>query len=102
MTPGGYPQQQQTASSYFDASINQQPSQTQNPEPQAYGANNNNFSTHPESAGPHTPVYVTPKEWQQSVASVFDPSGLKRKWGYEQQLAMQQRGHPSGRYGSIG
>ena len=24
-------------------------------------------------------VYVTPKEWQQSVASVFDP-GLKRRW----------------------
>ncbi len=41
----------------------------------------------PQSANPYTQnahsanaVYVTPKEWQQSVASVFDPGGLKRRW----------------------
>jgi hypothetical protein len=34
-------------------------------------------------AGAPTAVYVTPKEWQQSVASVFDPSGLKRRWDGE-------------------
>ena len=28
------------------------------------------------------PVFVTPKDWQQSVASVFDPSRLKRRWAY--------------------
>ena len=33
----------------------------------------------------HNPgmVYVTPKQWQQSVASVYDPAGLKRKWQYD-------------------
>lgn len=41
----------------------------------------------PQSANPYTAnahsanaVYVTPKEWQQSVASVFHPGGLKRRW----------------------
>jgi len=28
------------------------------------------------------PVFVSPKDWQQSVASVFDPEGLKRRWNY--------------------
>ena len=28
------------------------------------------------------PVFVTPKDWQQSVASVFDASRLKRRWDY--------------------
>ncbi|KAI9740988.1 MAG: hypothetical protein M1834_002699 [Cirrosporium novae-zelandiae] len=26
------------------------------------------------------PSFVTPSEWQQSVASVYDPAGLKRRW----------------------
>lgn len=26
------------------------------------------------------PVFVSPKDWQQSVASVYDPEGLKRRW----------------------
>lgn len=30
-----------------------------------------------------TPVFVTPKDWQQSVASVFDSSKLKRRWDYQ-------------------
>jgi hypothetical protein len=28
------------------------------------------------------PVFVTPKDWQHSVASVFDPGRLKRRWDY--------------------
>lgn len=28
------------------------------------------------------PAFVTPKDWQHSVASVFDPSRLKRRWDY--------------------
>jgi len=46
---------------------------------------------------PQAAVFVTPKQWQQSVASVFDPGGLKRRWGYEQQdqsgydMQMQKR-----------
>ena len=30
-------------------------------------------------AGP-SPVFVSSKAWQQSVASVYDPNGLKRSW----------------------
>lgn len=101
LTPGHYPAQQ-AANSYFEPDMNQQSGQIPTPGSRAYASSNSNFSNNPESAGPNTPVYVTPREWQQSVASVFDPNGLKRKWGYEQQLAMQQQGHPSGRYGSIG
>jgi hypothetical protein len=32
---------------------------------------------------PENVQYVTPKQWQQSVASVYDP-GLKRRWSYMQ------------------
>lgn len=28
--------------------------------------------------------FVTPRQWQQSVQSVIDPSGLKRRWDYDQ------------------
>jgi hypothetical protein len=28
------------------------------------------------------PIFVTPKDWQQSVTSVFDPGRLKRRWAY--------------------
>lgn len=101
VTPGHYPPRH-TANSYFDSGMGQQPVQSQIPANRAYGSSNNNLSTNLESAGPNAPVYVTPKEWQQSVASVFDPGGLKRKWGYDEQLAMQQRRHLSGQYGSIG
>lgn len=36
----------------------------------------------PQSANPYMSAgtYVTPRQWQQSVASVFDPAGLKRRW----------------------
>ena len=33
-----------------------------------------------QSYAPPAPTFVTPKDWQQSVASVFDPNGLKRRW----------------------
>ena len=36
--------------------------------------------------------YVSPKEWQQSVASVFNPDGLKRRWNYaEVDTQLQKR-----------
>ena len=36
----------------------------------------------PQSANPYISGggYVTPRQWQQSVASVYDPGGLKRRW----------------------
>lgn len=96
---------QQDTSSYFDSTLQQRPmaqSQHHMQGPiQNYGPTNS-FTSSAQVAVAHTPVYVTPKEWQQSVASVFDPGGLKRKWDYEQQLAMQQHGQGQGRYGSIG
>lgn len=42
-----------------------------------YRSTNNSFGNIPEPAIANGPVYVTPKEWQQSVFSVFDPSRLK-------------------------
>ncbi|KAJ5092223.1 hypothetical protein NUU61_007093 [Penicillium alfredii] len=46
----------------------------------------------------HTPpVVITARDWQQSVASVYDPQGLKRRWNYSVDLgsdnmAKRQRG----------
>lgn len=35
----------------------------------------------PSKAGYGTqPVFLTPRDWQQSVASVYDPQGLKRRF----------------------
>ena len=64
------------------------PHLTQQSQPSSgYDTTNGNYTTNTQLAGIHAPVYVTPKEWQQSVASVFDV-GSKRKRGYEPQLAM--------------
>lgn len=83
LTPTHYPQQQ----SYFEAGMAQpQTSQI----PQQIQSTPQSQTGRSDAALPNMPVYVTPKEWQQSVASVFDPGGMKRKWDYEQQLAMQQ------------
>jgi hypothetical protein len=39
--------------------------------------------TIPSQPAPGFPnSFVTSKQWQQSVASVFDPEGLKRRWRY--------------------
>lgn len=102
-TPGHYTPQQ-NMNSYFDPSFAQHPTSNHLPATQSYRNTgvSGNFEAHAESAGVNDPVYVTPKEWQQSVASVYDPNGLKRKWGHEQQLGMQQQGHRSGHYGRIG
>lgn len=82
LTSTQYPQQ-----SYFEAGMTQgQPAPVQ----QQMQATSQGYGGRPEPALPNMPVYVTPKEWQQSVASVFDPGGMKRKWDHEQQLAMQQ------------
>lgn len=94
MTPGQY-SQQQGVNSYFETNMNQQSQQAHQDMPVSESYSNNSRTA--ETGGLHVPVYVTPKEWQQSVASVFDPNGLKRKWGYEH----QQR-QPSGHYASIG
>lgn len=32
---------------------------------------------------------ITARDWQQSVASVFDPHGLKRRWNYSVDLGME-------------
>lgn len=48
--------------------------------------------TQPQFTG--QPVLFTPRDWQQSVASVFDPHGLKRRWNPSVDLAgenMQKR-----------
>lgn len=36
--------------------------------------------TMPPTAFDDHQILVTPRDWQQSVASVFDPQGLKRRW----------------------
>lgn len=42
--------------------------------PQAQSLSQSHFSGQP--------VLFTARDWQQSVASVFDPNGLKRRWNY--------------------
>ncbi|KAA8642184.1 uncharacterized protein ATNIH1004_011125 [Aspergillus tanneri] len=36
--------------------------------------------SHPQFSGQQ--IVFTARDWQQSVASVFDPTGLKRQWNY--------------------
>jgi len=43
------------------------------------------------------PSFVTPKDWQQSVASAFDPDSLKRRWDYEGHASQIVDGHLSKR-----
>lgn len=93
-TPGHYAPQQ-SMNSYFDPNLVQGTHATPMSASQSYGTNG-------MSAGVDGPVYVTPKEWQQSVASVFDLNGRKRKWGHEQQMGIPQPAHQSGQYGRIG
>jgi hypothetical protein len=33
------------------------------------------------------PAAMTARDWQQSVASVYDPQGLKRRWNYSVDLS---------------
>jgi hypothetical protein len=35
------------------------------------------------------PVVFTARDWQQSVASVYDPHGLKRRWNYSVDMEME-------------
>ncbi|KAK1141924.1 hypothetical protein N8T08_008335 [Aspergillus melleus] len=35
------------------------------------------------------PIVFTARDWQQSVASVFDPNGLKRRWNYSVDLGSE-------------
>ncbi|KAK5088504.1 hypothetical protein LTR05_002724 [Lithohypha guttulata] len=88
LTPSHYPQQQ-TGNPYFDSSMNNHHRrQSTHVQQQMQGSHRPYSSIKGEPVVPNEPVYVTPREWQQSVASVFDP-GLKRKYEYEQQGAMQ-------------
>lgn len=92
--------QAREAANYFDPGLHQAPPTSQ---PQTHlssqrtysgqGYDNTTSGEAPTALNATMPVYVTPKEWQQSVASVYDPSGLKRKWDYEQQMAMQNQSH---------
>lgn len=42
-----------------------------------------------QSGGPGMPVFVSARDWQHSVASVYDPEGSKRKWGYPADLGVE-------------
>jgi cell division septation protein DedD len=35
------------------------------------------------------PVVFSARDWQQSVASVFDPHGLKRRWNYSVDMGLE-------------
>jgi len=58
----------------------------QHPYPQVAGMTSLPQVPQPQIPQPNymsgAPVFVSPKDWQQSVASVFDPEGLKRRWNY--------------------
>jgi hypothetical protein len=64
--------QQQTHHYYGHQTQPQQPQQSHHPP----------MSLQPSNYAADTPVFVTPKAWQQSVASVFDPGRLKRRLDY--------------------
>lgn len=39
------------------------------------------------------PVYATARQWQQAVANVIDPGGLKRKWNFDNEFASVMHSH---------
>lgn len=88
LTPSHYAQNR-PVNSYFDTSMDQKiPHLTQQPQvSSAYDSMNGAYTTNAQYGDVNAPVYVTPKEWQRSVAGVFD-AGSKRKRGYEPQLVM--------------
>ncbi|KAL4927934.1 uncharacterized protein BDV17DRAFT_115691 [Aspergillus undulatus] len=46
-------------------------------------------SSVPQSQMNPQPVVFTARDWQQSVASVYDPHGLKRRWNYSVDMGME-------------
>lgn len=88
LTPSHYAQNR-PGNSYFDNSMDQKmPHLQQQPQvTTGYDTMNGSYNTNAQYGNINAPVYVTSKEWQQSVAGVFD-AGSKRKRGYESQLAM--------------
>lgn len=42
----------------------------------------------PQASYDSQPI-MTARDWQQSVASVYDPHGIKRRWNYSVDLANQ-------------
>lgn len=83
---------------YFDSNVpSQEPVRVS--APQSYGATP--YSGAIDTATMSSQNFVTPKQWQQSVASVFDPGGLKRKWDYDQ-MTSHQHGQMPSQYRRIG
>lgn len=85
----------QQTPAYFDP--NSHPN-TSHPMPMAQPYPSEGHNLHDPSPGTPQPsgqaqghmpgmVYVSAKEWQQSVASVFDPGGLKRRWTFDMSAA---------------
>lgn len=80
--------QPQRRTSYYNQSTNSNTSQ-QVSVPQNYTSGSQS-NLHDQSSTPSQPqlpgmVYVSAKEWQQSVASVVDSTGQKRRWGIDLQ-----------------
>lgn len=50
----------------------------------------NPMQTMSQQAYPTQPI-MTARDWQQSVASVYDPHGLKRRWNYSVDLNNAKR-----------
>lgn len=94
--------QQQLANSYLDPHLDQSVMHNTTQQPQLHEPFTRTYNTGSEPPVPDPSVFVTAKEWQHSVARVFDPNGLKRKREYEQQLAPQHQGYGNGKYGRIG
>lgn len=90
-----YPQQQLNES-FLDSQMNQ--SNILNPmhQSQIHGPGTQSYRAGSEPSVLEAPIFVTPKQWQQSVAKVFDPNGLKRKWNYEHQPVSRHQGYGNG------
>jgi hypothetical protein len=61
--------------------------------PIQYAAAEKMLSMGPAQSAPQPfsaqPIIMTARDWQQSVASVYDPQGLKRKWNYSIDMSSQ-------------
>lgn len=80
-----YAQQQQQQQQHYFAAQGQTFADTSSPvaaqTPQLPSAAATSYAT-----GMMGAMFVTPRQWQQSVANVIDPGGLKRRWDYDQHL----------------
>lgn len=82
-SPTGYNQQQQHYFAQQAQSFHHDTSSPLSAQPaQLPSSANTGYAT--TGAGAAAMQFVTPRQWQQSVQSVIDPAGLKRRWGYDQ------------------